>query len=75
MKIEGLACCQEDPARVVVVLVVFGTPWTVACQVPLSMGISQAKILEWVAIPFSWGFSKPRDQTQVFCITRGFFTD
>ena len=31
-------------------------------------GILQAKILEWVAIPFSWGSSSPRDQTQVSCI-------
>ena len=28
-------------------------------------GISQARILEWVAIPFSRGSSRPRDQTQV----------
>ena len=27
----------------------FATPWTVACQAPLSMGILQARILEWVA--------------------------
>ena len=27
-------------------------------------GILQAKILEWVAIPFSRGSSQPRDQTQ-----------
>ena len=31
----------------------FATPWTVACQASLSMGILQARILEWVAIPFS----------------------
>jgi len=31
-------------------------------------GILQARILEWVAIPFSRGSSPPRDQTQVFCI-------
>ena len=37
-------------------------------------GILQARILEWVAFPFSRGSSKPRDQTQVFCITGGFFT-
>ena len=30
-------------------------PWTVARQVPLSMGILQARILEWVAIPFLQG--------------------
>ena len=28
----------------------FETPWTVAYQVPLSMGILQARALEWVAI-------------------------
>ena len=28
-------------------------------------GIFQARILEWVAIPFSRGSSRPRDQTQV----------
>ena len=31
----------------------FATPWTVAHQAPLSMGILQARILEWVAISFS----------------------
>ena len=29
----------------------FATPWTVGCQAPLSMGILQARILEWVAMP------------------------
>ena len=29
----------------------FGTPWTVAHQAPLSMGILQARILKWVAMP------------------------
>ena len=37
-------------------------------------GISQARILEWVAIPFSRGSSRPRDQTQVSCIAGRFFT-
>jgi len=36
-------------------------------------GILQAKILEWVAVPFSRGFSQPRDQTQVSHITGGLF--
>ena len=30
-------------------------------------GILQARILEWVAFPFSRGSSKPRDWTQVSC--------
>ena len=33
----------------------FATPWTVALQAPLSMGILQARILKWVAISFSRG--------------------
>ena len=37
------------------------TPWTVACQAPLSMGILQARILEWVAMPSSRGCSQTRD--------------
>ena len=37
-------------------------------------GILQARILEWVAVPFSRGSSQPKDQTQVFCIAGGFFT-
>ena len=37
-------------------------------------GISQARILEWVAIPFSRGSSWSRNQDQVFCIPGGFFT-
>ena len=37
-------------------------------------GIHQARIPKWVAIPFSWGFSWPRDWTQVSSTTGGFFT-
>ena len=36
--------------------------------------ILQARILEWVVIPFSRESSQPRDQTQIFCIAGGFFT-
>ena len=35
--------------------------------------ILQARILEWVAIPFSRGTSQPRDWTQFSCIACGFF--
>ena len=35
-------------------------------QAPLSTGILQARILEWVAIPSSRGSFQPRDQTRVF---------
>ena len=37
-------------------------------------GIAQARILEWVSIPFSRGSSQPSDWTQVSCITGRFFT-
>ena len=37
-------------------------------------GILQARILEWVAFPFSRRSSQPRDQTQVSHIAGGFFT-
>ena len=40
------------------------------CSLPSSSvhGILQAKILEWVAIPFSGGSSQARDRTHVSCI-------
>ena len=34
--------------------------------------ILQARMLEWVAFPFSRGYSQPRDQTQVSHIASGF---
>ena len=37
-------------------------------------GILQARILEWVAFPFSRECSQPRDRTQVPHIAGGFFT-
>ena len=36
--------------------------------------ILQARILDWVAMPFSKRYSKPRDQTHVSCIAGIFFT-
>ena len=37
-------------------------------------GILQARILEWVAIPFTKGSSQTRDQTWVSCTPGRFFT-
>ena len=37
-------------------------------------GILQARILEWVAVPFSRGSSQPRDRTQVSHIAGEFFS-
>ena len=44
------------------------------CQAPLSLGILQSRMLEWIAVPFSRGSSEPRDQIQVSRIAGGFFT-
>ena len=46
------------------------------CSLPHSSvhGIFQARILEWIAISFSSGFSQPRDWSQVSCIAGRFFT-
>ena len=46
------------------------------CSPPRSSihGIFQARILEWVAISFSRGSSRPRDQTQVSHIAGRCFT-
>ena len=51
------------------------TPWTATHQAPLSMGILQATILEWVAMPSSSRSSQPRDRTQVSHIADRFFTN
>ena len=48
----------------------------VDCSPPGSSvhGILQVRIPEWVAIPFSRGYSWPRDRTCVSCIAGKFFT-
>ena len=50
------------------------TPWTVAHQAPLSMGIFQARILERVAMPSSRGPSQLRNRTQLSRIAGRLFT-
>ena len=47
------------------------------CSLPGSSvhGISQAKIVEWIAISFSRGSSQPKDRISVSCIAGGVFTD
>ena len=57
-KQKSLSCIQ-----------LFGTPWANTVH-----GIVQARILEWVAFPFSRGSFQPRDRTQVSHIIGGFFT-
>ena len=47
----------------------FATSWTVV------HGILQARILEWIAFPFSSGFSQARNWTGVSCLAGRFFTN
>ena len=49
-------------------------PMDCRLQAPLSMGILQTRILEWVAMPSSRGSSQPKDQTQVSHRAGRFFT-
>ena len=47
------------------------TPWTVACQAPLSMEILQARILEWAALPSSrFSSVQSLSHVQLFVIPR-----
>ena len=47
------------------------------CSLPVSSvhEILQARILKWVAIPFSRGSSRPRNRNRVSCIVGKFFTN
>ena len=45
----GYVCCAQLLSHVQL----FATPWTTAYQAPLSLGILQPRILEWVAMPSS----------------------
>ena len=83
MNIVDLQCCVsfrcaakwfDYTLHTMLCLVTQSCPTLQPHQVPLSMGILQARILEWVAIPSSRGSSPPRDRTQVSCIAGGFFT-
>ena len=57
--INLVLCCAQSLSRV--------QPLA-NCQAPLSMGILQVRILEWVAMLSSRGSSQSRDQTHVSCI-------
>ena len=63
--------------RIVTILIVkVAQSWPTLCD-PMNYtvhGILQARILDWVAIPFSKGSSQARDRTQVSHIAGVFFT-
>ena len=56
--------------------------WCESCSVVSNLlrphgllhGVLQARILEWVAFPFSMGSSQPRNWIRVSCIAGRFFT-
>ena len=58
------------------VTVVFDSvqPHDAVHQASLFMGILQARMLEWVAMPFSRGTSQTRNQMGVSCTAGRFFT-
>ena len=76
---ELSGCCGGG----LVAKVLFNSYNPMDCSPPGSSvhGISQARILEWVAISFSRGSSQPRDRTKslallvIYCIVSRFFTD
>ena len=48
---QGLCEIKPDTVSVLSHVRLFATPWTVACQAPLSMGILQARILSGLPCP------------------------
>ena len=65
-----MLCCSWSLSHVQL----FATPCTIARHTSLSMGILQARMLEWVAMPSSSGSSQPKNWTQVSHSAGGFFT-
>ena len=65
-----------DPLLVLITQLYLTLCDPIDCSLPGSSahGISKARILEWVAIPFSRESSQARDETQVSCIASSFFT-
>ena len=74
---RGLTCQMRDTVQGLLPVVqllsrdwLFATIWIVALPGSSVHGISQARILEWVAISFSRRSSPPRDWTRVSCLGR-----
>ena len=68
-------CSSSNPPNLVM-WAVLKIKWKSLSHVRLFAvhGILQARILEWVALPFSRGSSQPRDRTQVSGTAGGLFT-
>ena len=65
----GLSASSLESVKVLVAQFCLTLYNPIDCSLPGSSiyGILQARILEWIAIPFSRGSSQPRDQTWVYC--------
>ena len=73
---RSLSCCSPWGRKKSQIGLSDWTTTTMDCS-PLGSsvhGISQARILEWVAIPFSRVSFQPRDWSWIFCIAHRFFT-
>ena len=57
VKVKSLSCVR-----------LFATPWTIAHQVPPSMGLSRQEYWSELPFPSPGESSRPRDRTQVSCI-------
>ena len=68
-----MSCCMEISTTLVQDLCSMKVKLAQSC-LTLCDPILQARILEWLALPFSRASSQPRDQTQVSRIADGFFT-
>ena len=72
-------CLQDSPNKVILKwkslshVWLFAIPWTIESY--RVHGILQARILEWVAYPFSSRSSWPGNRTEVSCIAGRFFTN
>ena len=74
---EVLLCWLHAKVKAAQSCLALCDPMDCSHQAPLSMGILQARMLEWVALPSSRGSSQPRDRTCVSCdsyIAGEFFT-
>ena len=66
--------CQSAAAAAISHVQLFWDPKDCSPLGTSAHGISQARMLEWVAISFSRGSSQPRDRTHISCLAVGFFT-
>ena len=68
-----ITCLVKMPVCVLNHVQLFVTSWAVAHQAPLSMGLFQARILEWIGISYSRRSSQIKSPVSPE-LTGGFFT-